>query len=246
MKKAYLKLAEILIVNGAIPFLLWQLTALLCQSVTHFPIWCLVTVSFIFIQLWITGRAYVASPGAIMWNVVWEEELDAPQPRSDQQNKHAHWSCPVLTSPCLWDEETRAQRGQTLFIVAQNGVRGEREGLNTFNFNFTEPWSVAHHLGVTNNLLLVFKKSWWLRKDAAVLKTTLQNTKRELLFVHSNTAWQCRVPPLCSDWPPWYVNCENRNCLWWVGVLANRKAGVEGARQLLCAHTHAAVVKFWF
>lgn len=126
MKKAYLKLGEILIVNGAIPFLLWQLTAMLCQSVTHFPIWCLVTVSFIFIQLWITGRAYVASPGAIMWNVVWEEELDAPQPRSDQQNKHAHWSCPVLTSLCLWDGETRGtKRPDSVYCGSKWSQRGK-------------------------------------------------------------------------------------------------------------------------
>lgn len=170
-------------------------------------------------------------------------------PRSpDQTNRTNRLIDRALHSPhhASGMERQGAQRCQTLFIVAQNGVRGVREGLNTINFNFTELWSVAHHLGVTNNLLLVFKKSWCLPKDAAVLKTTLQNTKREQLFVHSDTAWQCRVPPLCSDWPPWYVNCENRNCLWWVGVLANRKAGVEGARQLLCAHTHGAVVRFWF
>lgn len=90
--------------------LLWQLTALLCQSVTYFPIWCLVTVSFIFIQLWIRGRAYVVSPGAIMWNFVWEEELNAPQPRSDQQNKRVHWSCPLLIPSCLWDWEARGTK----------------------------------------------------------------------------------------------------------------------------------------
>lgn len=90
--------------------LLWQLTALLHQSVTYFPIWCLVTVSFIFIQLWIRGRAYVVSLGAIMWNVVWVEKLNAPQLRSDQQNKWVHWSCPLLTPSCLWDWEARGTK----------------------------------------------------------------------------------------------------------------------------------------
>lgn len=89
---------------------LWQLTALLCQSVTYFPIWCLVTVSFIFIQLWITERAYVVSPGAIMWNIMWKEELNAPQPRSDQQDKQVHWLCPLLIPSCLWDWEAKSTK----------------------------------------------------------------------------------------------------------------------------------------
>lgn len=52
--------------------------------------------------------------------------------------------------------------------------------------------------------------------------------------------WQSSVPLLYSDWPPWSANVENRNCLWRVGVLANRKAGwVEGQGRLYAyTHTH--------
>lgn len=103
---------------GPLPLSLWQITALLCQSVTHFPIWCLVTVSFIFIQLWITGRAYAASPVAIMWNTVREEELDAPQPRSDWQNKQAYWSN-SRTCPASGSERTvrGAKRPNSLYYI---------------------------------------------------------------------------------------------------------------------------------
>lgn len=62
-------------------------------------------------------------------------------PRSpDQTNRTNMLIDRALCSPhhASGMERQGAQRGQTLFIVAQNGVRGVREGLNTFNFNFTE------------------------------------------------------------------------------------------------------------
>lgn len=105
---------------GPLPLSLWQIRVLLCQSVTHFPIWCLVTVGFIFIQLRITGRAYAASPGAIMWNAARGEELDAPQPRSEQTRSLIE--TPELARPLGVRGEDEVQRGQP-----QSRVRGVDE-----------------------------------------------------------------------------------------------------------------------
>lgn len=45
-------------------------------------------------------RAYVVCPGAIMFNVGWEEELEAPQQKSDHGKQQVHLLWPNSPS-CL-------------------------------------------------------------------------------------------------------------------------------------------------
>lgn len=105
---------------------LWQLTALLCQLVTYFPIWCLVTVSFIFIQLWIRGRAYVVSPCAIMWNVVWGRGAECPAAQIRPTEQTSSLIVPsthlIIIAPGI--ERQGARKGQTGFILAKSRARG--------------------------------------------------------------------------------------------------------------------------
>lgn len=57
------------------------------------------------------------------------EELNAPQPRSDQQNKRVHWLCPLLTPTVplglRGKGHEKAKRG---FILAKNEASGDIQG----------------------------------------------------------------------------------------------------------------------
>lgn len=100
----------------------------------------------------------------------------------------------------------------------------------------------------------------WARASVALPTIKLATIKRAVSVVAlavsaTQLEWRSRVTVFCSDWLPESVNGENRNCLWRVGVLANRKTGwVEGPGRL-CAYTHThtrthtnrhtVVVKLW-